>query len=139
MNERKQLKREATVAERLRETLIDKGLKAVDLCERTGISRGMMSRYINDLTEPSLSVVAKLAAALDVNDLWLYGFETSKYRLTEDEVLIYNMFVENIHKDPDLYDLYYPLMKMSSKDIRRILDVFACLGLLGKDEDHYPR
>jgi len=56
----------AVIARRAREYRKDLGLTVSELAERAGVSKGMLSKIENGLSSPSLSTLARLAAALSV-------------------------------------------------------------------------
>lgn len=56
----------ATIAHRLREYRQSQGLTIGELAERSGLSKGMVSKVENALASPSLATLAGLADALEV-------------------------------------------------------------------------
>jgi transcriptional regulator with XRE-family HTH domain len=54
------------IANHVRERRLEIGLNVGQLAERTGISKGMLSKIENAQTSPSLSTLERLAAALDM-------------------------------------------------------------------------
>jgi transcriptional regulator with XRE-family HTH domain len=54
------------IANHVRSRRQEIGLNVAQLAERTGISKGMLSKIENAQTSPSLSTIERLAAALDV-------------------------------------------------------------------------
>lgn len=59
--------------ERLRKTMFFKGIRQVDITERTGIDKSKISRYVSGQNMPSGDTLAKLANALGVSAAWLAG------------------------------------------------------------------
>ena len=59
--------------ERLRKTMFFKGIRQVDIIERTGIDKSKISRYVSGQNMPSGDTLAKLANALGVSAAWLAG------------------------------------------------------------------
>lgn len=70
--------------DRLQEAMAVRGLRAVDIVERTGIPKGTISYYISGKTEPKSDRLYILAQALDVNEAWLLGYDVPMTR-TEDQ------------------------------------------------------
>lgn len=66
--------------DRLREALDYRGLKAIELSERTGMSRGNISKYLSGHMEPKPAALHKIALALNVNDTWLMGYDVQMER-----------------------------------------------------------
>lgn len=64
-----------TFKNRLIAALQKKGMKAADLCRKTGISSARMSQYVNGVYEAKQDTLYKLAGALGVSEAWLMGFD----------------------------------------------------------------
>lgn len=70
----------ASTAERLREAMAAAGKKQADLMRETGLDRGLISRYVAGTYEPKQRGIAQLAQALDVSEMWLWGFDVPRER-----------------------------------------------------------
>lgn len=64
-----------TTAHRLKVAMNNAGKKQADLVRETGIDKGSMSHYVNGRYEPKQDVVFDLAKALDVSEMWLWGYD----------------------------------------------------------------
>lgn len=64
-----------TTANRLRIAMKIAGKKQADLVRETGIDKGSMSHYVNGRYEPKQDVVFVLAKALNVSEMWLWGYD----------------------------------------------------------------
>jgi len=80
MNE---VNRVAETHERLREALRESSKTQTDLVKETGIDKGSMSSYFKGRYEPKLPAIIKLAAALNVSEMWLWGYDVPKEPETE--------------------------------------------------------
>ena len=69
-----------TCGTRIRKALSIRNMKAVDLCNKTGIPKSAMSQYINDRFEPKQDRVYLIANALKVTEAWLMGFDVPMER-----------------------------------------------------------
>ena len=69
-----------STAERLKEAMRDAGKRQVDLIRETGIDSGAMSKYLSGKYEPKQNAINKLAIALDVSEMWLWGYDVPKER-----------------------------------------------------------
>lgn len=72
----------ATTAERIKEALLIRGMKQSELAEKTKIGKSSISTYITGSYEPKQKNLHKLAAALNVSEAWLMGYDVpmeSKY------------------------------------------------------------
>ena len=65
-------------AARIQEALADKGMTAKELSNATGVSQASLSQYINGSHVPSSFSSKKIADVLEVDPLWLMGFDVSK-------------------------------------------------------------
>lgn len=72
------LERIDTFNHRLNWALSDKAWKAVDLARKTGFSENTISQYRKSTT-PEIERVADLANALQVNPVWLLGYNVEPY------------------------------------------------------------
>lgn len=77
--------RVATTSERLKEAMRAAGKKQVDIIRETGLERGAVSRYISGKYEPKQTAIYKLALALNVSEMWLYGYDVPMNRSTEQK------------------------------------------------------
>lgn len=67
----------ATTSERLREIISIRGIKQVEIIEKTGINKGALSSYITGRYTPKQDNIYKLAKVLCVNPGWLMGLDVS--------------------------------------------------------------
>ena len=72
----------STASERITEGMALRGLKQVDLVERTGISKGALSSYISGRYIPKQNNTFLIAKALDVNEAWLMGADVPMERVS---------------------------------------------------------
>lgn len=74
------LNRISTTPERLREAMTITGKKQADLVRETGIDKGSISNYLSGRYEPKQEAIYKLAIALNVSEMWLWGYDTPMER-----------------------------------------------------------
>ena len=72
------------VKNRLSEALNYRGWTAADLSRRSGVSKGLISRYLSGSVTPKQSKVEVLANSLGVSPSWLLGFNVSMHNKTID-------------------------------------------------------
>ena len=65
---------------RIAEALSIRGWKQVDLCERTGIKKASINGWIKQNWRPKQESLYKMAKALDVNEMWLAGYDVEMER-----------------------------------------------------------
>ena len=87
---------------RLAKALAIRGMKQSELCEKTNIPKSAISQYLSGLFEPKQDRLHIIAQALDVDPVWLMGFDVpmekgnksspSEIDLTEGEKLMLELF-----------------------------------------------
>lgn len=69
------IKLEESIAKRIQKAMDIRGMKQVDLVEKTGISKGSIHQYVTGYVEPKSDRIHLIANALDVNPVWLIGVD----------------------------------------------------------------
>ena len=93
----------SSTSERLQEAMRSAGMKQADLARATGLSKGGISNYVTGRYEPKSNIVSKLAKALGVSEMWLWGYDVPKERhnnkipntepeLNDGEKMLINLF-----------------------------------------------
>ena len=121
-------KRKATTAERLREAMQAAGLKQVDLVRETGIERGAISRYLAGKYEPKQAAINKLAVALNVSEMWLWGYDVPMQRTPEqkkNDALV--GIVQQLRRDPDFLDVVQVLAELPADQYDSIKQLLTTL------------
>jgi transcriptional regulator with XRE-family HTH domain len=122
-------KRNATTAERLREAMQAAGKKQVDLVKETGIERGAISRYLAGKYEPKQAAINKLAVALNVSEMWLWGYDVPMQRTIEqkknDKL---SELVVRLRRDPAFYNIVENLDRLAPEQLENLGGLVA--GLL---------
>ena len=70
---------------RLKEAMDIRGLRAVDIINRTGIPKVTLSYYMSGKTEPKADRIYTLAKELNVSEAWLMGFDVPMHRTDEQK------------------------------------------------------
>jgi transcriptional regulator with XRE-family HTH domain len=78
--------RTADIAQRLREAMTIAGKTQADLVRETGLSKSTLSRYLSGQFEPKQIAVNKLAVALNVAEMWLWGCDVPMERPAPEEL-----------------------------------------------------
>lgn len=117
----KKLIRVTTTAERLREALALAGMRQIELSRRSGVSHSSISRYISGELEPRQDAAHKMAAALDVAEMWLWGYDVPMRRTPEqkknDELV---QVVAKLRDDPDFFEVVSILAELPSAEYESI-------------------
>ena len=81
---------------RIKKALAIRNMKQADLCEKTGISKSSLSEYMSGKYVPRQDKVFIIAKALNVDPVWLWGYdvpmekkaqpENKKIPLTEEDL-----------------------------------------------------
>ena len=125
----KDTKRVDTTANRLREAMQEAGKKQIDLTAATGIIQSNISRYLSGVMEPRREAVHKLAVALDVSEMWLYGYDVPKRRTPEqkkNDALV--SIIAQLRVDPEFLDVVSMLATLSASEYASIKQIIAALG-----------
>lgn len=70
-------------AKRIREAMNDKRITAAELSRRSGVGKASLSQYINGSHCPNNDSAYKLSQILNVDPIWLMGFDVSKHQIKE--------------------------------------------------------
>lgn len=65
---------------RIEEALRIRGMKQVELAEKTGISRGTINNWLKNKYQPKQKALYTLAKALGVSEMWLAGYDVPMER-----------------------------------------------------------
>lgn len=99
----------ATFKERLIEAMKKNNMKAIDLSEKTGISKARISQYVNGVYIPKSKSTLAIAKALNVSETWLMGLDVPMERIISNNT------------DLLLQGNYNPLEYRSSSDVVKYL------------------
>lgn len=73
-------KRQATIADRIKEGLKIKGMRQADLCKLARIPKSSLSLYLSGAYEPKQDRIYLISKALNVSEAWLMGFDVPMER-----------------------------------------------------------
>lgn len=71
-----------STAKRIKEAMKNAGKKQIDIVRETGIDKGALNHYLKGNYEPKQEAIHKLASALNVSEMWLYGYDCNMERKT---------------------------------------------------------
>jgi transcriptional regulator with XRE-family HTH domain len=119
----------ARTADRLREAMTAAGKTQADLMRETELNRSAISRYLSGDYEPKQRAVAKLAVALDVSEMWLWGYDvprerTAAQKKNDDLVQV----VAKLRNDPDFYEVVSILARLQPAEYTSIKQILLALG-----------
>lgn len=128
----KDYERIALPSERLKEALELRGMKQVDLAEKSGISKPNISCYLSGKYEPKQDALYKMGKALDVAEMWLAGHDIPMERpqaQKENDALA--DLIERIRKEKDFKELIFKINSLKPEELVTIKNL---LGMI-KPED----
>lgn len=119
----------ASTADRLREAMTDAGKTQADLMRETGLDRGAISSYLKGKYEPKQIAVSKMARALDVSEMWLWGYDVPKQRTAaqkkNDDLA---QVVVKLRNDPDFYEVVSMLARLEPAEYASIKQILLALN-----------
>lgn len=74
------LNRTATTDQRMTIAMKMAGKRQTDLSNETGLNKSTISRYVSGECEPKADAIGKLASALNVSEMWLWGYDVPMER-----------------------------------------------------------
>lgn len=109
--------------ERLNEALSTKRIKQAELAQKTGINKGLISRYVNGEVQPVGENLVKIAKALDVSPFWLYDIKA----LSEKDQALFDEYndvqmMRLTKEERDLVEMYRnaePILRKSARIVLR--------------------
>lgn len=121
-------KRVATTPERMREAMRDSGKKQIDLARETGLSHSTVSRYLSGQVEPRQDAMLKLSAALNVTEMWLWGYDVPKARTEEqkknDDLV---KVIAQLRSDPEFFEVVTQLAELPAEEYASIKSLISVL------------
>lgn len=113
--------RVAETPQRLKEALTKANMKQADLVRATGIDKGSIHHYLTGKYEPKADPINKMAVALNVNEMWLWGYDVpmerekktpDKIELSEGEEMLLDLFRRvPLESQPMVLDLIKAVLK----------------------------
>lgn len=110
---------------RLGEALSIRGLKQVELVEKTGLSKASINNWLKQRWQPKQKALMVMAKALDVSEMWLAGYDVPMERPVaqkkSDEL---TQLIIEIKENEDLKDLFISISHLN-KDQRKTIESMA--------------
>lgn len=118
----------AELKDRLRQALDDSKTKPIELAEKTGIPKSMISYYLSGKSQPKADRIYELARVLDVNEAWLMGYDVEKSRTPgqkkNDQVV---KLVAQLRNNAGFYDLVCDLAELPADQYASIKQLVSAL------------
>lgn len=115
--------------DRLLEAMELRGLRAVDLIDKTGIPKVTVSYYMSGKSEPRTDKLHLIAKALNVSEAWLLGYDVEMERTVEQKKTdLLAALVGRMKKDADFLDAVAALDSLTEskyQSIKQLLDTLS--------------
>lgn len=113
----------STSAVRIQQAMSEAGIKQTDLAEATGLNKSTISRYLSGQVEPKQKAIMTLAQALDVSEMWLWGYDVPKERIEvvspeiseENDMAV--QFVTKMHNNDAFLNAVWRLAQMDDEQL----------------------
>ena len=121
-------KNKSELKDRLAAAMKLRGIRAVELVERTGIPKGAISYYLSGKSQPKADRLHLIAKALDVSEAWLLGYSvemarTEAQKKNDDLVAV----VAKLRKDPDFFEVVSILANLAPAEYASIKQILSVL------------
>lgn len=130
----------SNTSERLKELMALKGLRQIDIAEKTGLGKSAISQYVSGKITPKQDKVYILAEGLNVSPTWLMGYDVPMERssresfnngyYTDPEVA---QIAEELRTNPDRRILFDASKDLNKDDIDTVLKIID--GLKARDKE----
>lgn len=108
------------ISKRINIALSENGLSAQELSNRSGVNKASISQYVNGSHAPSNITSGKMAKVLNVDPLWLMGFDVPMRKEDlYDELLklkTQESVLDSISKDIKVFRIAVALTQLSDPD-----------------------
>lgn len=119
----------SSLKDRLRQALIEADMKPIDLSERTGIPKSMISYYLNGKTKPKADRIYVICQVLGVSEAWLLGYDVPKNRTAEqkknDDLV---KIIAQMRQDPKFFDIVSMLAELPPEQYDSLTTIISALG-----------
>lgn len=116
-------------AERLQELMRTLGIKQIDIANRTGIHKSVISLYVNGDRLPRQDKIAVICDAYNIDPAWLMGYEVpmQKQRIdTRDkEISDINKVIAGSSDTRDTFTKYIKLDRPSREAVANLIDLLS--------------
>ena len=117
-----------STANRIRAAMDRANKKQIDIVRETGIDKGALSSYLKGKYEPKQDVIYKLAKALDVSEMWLWGYDCPMQRpAMQQKNDIRSDIAVRLIKDSEFLSVVEVINKLNPEQLASIKQVAAVL------------
>lgn len=117
------------IKERLNLAIKTRGMKQVELADKTGIDKGQISSYLSGKYKPKQENLTLLAVALDVSEYWLRGLDVEMEREDSGENVEkkrrFEVYAKQLYesREPEkVLKMYGELTEENREKVRRYME-----------------
>lgn len=118
----------AELQDRLKEAMRLRGMRSIELSEKAGIPKSMVSYYLAGKSVPKADRVYTIARVLDVDEAWLMGYDVPMNRTEEakknDAIA---GAVSKMRDDPEFLDVVSQLAELPPEQYASIKNLITAL------------
>lgn len=120
--------RQAELKDRLREALDAADMRPIELSEKTGIPKSMVSYYLSGKFKPKADRIYAICQALDISEAWLLGYDVPKNRTQGQKKNDHlAQVIAKLRKDSDFYELVSMLAELPAEQLASITPLVSAL------------
>ncbi len=122
-----------STSERLKDAMRDAGKTQADLARESGVDRGAISSYLSGKYEPKQNAINKLAIALDVSEMWLWGYDVPKERtiIQKKNDALADIILQ-MRKDDELFLVAEKFAKLDAEKRQAVMIVLNAVSTTDK-------
>jgi transcriptional regulator with XRE-family HTH domain len=124
----KKMSNKVDFKDRLQEAMRDRGLRASDIVEQTGIPKVTVSYYLSGKTQPKADRLYTIAQLLGVSEAWLMGYDVAKTRTEaqkkNDQVV---KLVAQLRENAGFYELVCDIAELPADQFASIKHLASAL------------
>ena len=122
------LVRVASSSDRIREAMDAANMSQAELTTSTGLNHSSISRYLSGKMEPKQKAISLLAKALNVTEMWLWGYDVPQERPMEqkknDDLV---KVIARLRKDSEFRELVTQLDKLPADECASLMKLVSIL------------
>lgn len=107
-----------TTSVRLKEAMHEANKTPADLARETGLNKSTISRYLSGAVEPKQNAIYKLAIALNVAEMWLWGYDVPMEKPAPEET---GALLAAVFQDPHMMRLVQIYSELDESDKNMLL------------------
>ena len=112
-----------TFANRLRKAMDIRNFKQIDLVNKTKLDKSLINKYLNGISEAGSDKLTILSNALDVNEVWLMGYDVPMNEENNNQ----NNGIDELDEI-----LFSKAKELSDEDKKMVIDI---INAIKKDVD----